>query len=96
MKNMKHKKTKEKNRYKQEFLFFLEKFLNFTKNELIDMTLIHALFILIFSGSSLDKVRSIFIIHDLKETETIKINDFRLYLKNMYYFMLKEIDFEEI
>ena len=88
-------KTKEKNRYKQEFLFFLEKFLNFTKNELIDMTLIHALFILIFSGSSLDKVRSIFIIHDLKETETIKINDFRLYLKNMYYFMLKEIDFEE-
>ena len=59
------------------------------------MTLIHALFILIFSGSSLDKVRSIFIIHDLKETETIKINDFRLYLKNMYYFMLKEIDFEE-
>ena len=88
-------KTKEKNRYKQEFLFFLEKFLNFTKNELIDMTLIHALFILIFSGSSLDKVRSIFIIHDLKETETIKINDFRFYLKNMYYFMLKEIDFEE-
>ena len=88
-------KTKEKNRYKQEFLFFLEKFLNFTKNELIDMTVIHALFILIFSGSSLDKVRSIFIIHDLKESENIKISDFRLYLKNMFYFMLKEIEFEE-
>ena len=59
------------------------------------MTVIHALFILIFSGSSLDKVRSIFIIHDLKESENIKISDFRLYLKNMFYFMLKEIEFEE-
>ena len=88
-------KTKEKNKYKQEFLLFLEKFLNFSKNELIDMTLLHSLFILIFSGSSLDKVRSIFIIHDLKESENIKSNDFCLYLKNMFYFMLKEIGFEE-
>ena len=88
-------KTKEKNRYNQEFLFFLEKFLNFSKNELIDMTLIHALFILIFSGSSLDKVRSIFIIYDLKESDNIKINDFRFYLNHMFYFMLIEIDFEE-
>ena len=88
-------KTKEKNKYKQEFLSFLEKFLNFSKNELIDMTLLHSLFILIFSGSSLDKVRSIFIIHDLKESENIKSNDFCLYLKNMFYFMLKEIGFEE-
>ena len=88
-------KKKEKNRFKQEFLFFLEKFINFPKNELIEMTLIHALFILIFSGSSLDKVRSIFIIHDLKETDNIKINDLRLYLNRMFFFMLKEIDFEE-
>ena len=87
--------TKEKNRFKQEFLLFLEKFINFSKNELIDMTLLHSLFILIFSGSILDKVRSIFIIHDLKESENIKINDFCLYLNHMFSFMLKEIGFEE-
>ena len=59
------------------------------------MTLLHSLFILIFSGSILDKVRSIFIIHDLKESENIKINDFCLYLNHMFFFMLKEIGFEE-
>ena len=86
---------KEKNRFKQEFLFFLEKFINFSKKELIDMTLLHSLFILIFSGSNLDKVRSIFIIHDLKESESIKISDFYLYINHMFYFLLKEIGFEE-
>ena len=86
---------KEKNRFKQEFLFFLEKFINFSKKELIDMTLLHSLFILIFSGSNLDKVRSIFIIHDLKESESIKISDFYLYINHMFYFLLKEIGFDE-
>ena len=73
----------------------MEKFINFSKTELIDMTLLHSLFILIFSGSTLDKVRSIFIIHDLNESENIKTSDFCSYLIHMYYFMLKEIDFDE-
>ena len=88
-------KTKEKTRYKQEFLAFIEKFINFSKTELIDITLLHSLFILIFSGSTLDKIRSIFIIHDLNETENIKSSDFCNYIIHMYYFMLKEIDFDE-
>ena len=88
-------RTKEINKHKQDFLTFLEKFINFSKTELIDMTLLHSLFILIFSGSTLDKVRSIFIIHDLNESENIKTSDFCSYLIHMYYFMLKEIDFDE-
>ena len=88
-------KAKEINKYKQDFLSFLEKFINLTKIELIDMTLLHSLFILIFSGSTLDKVRSIFIIYDLNETENIKTSDFCSYLIHMYHFMLKEIDFDE-
>ena len=88
-------KTKDKSKYKQEFITFFEKFINFSKTELIDITLIHALFILIFSGSTLDKVRSIFIIHDLDERESIKTNDFCSYLINMFYFMLKGINFED-
>ena len=56
------------------------------------MTLLHSLFILIFSGSNLDKVRSIFIIHDLKESESIKISDFYLYINHMFYFLLKEMN----
>ena len=94
MKNMEHKKRRTKTDLNKNF-DFLEKFINFSKNELIEMTLIHALFILIFSGFSLDKVRSIFIIHNLKETDNIKINDLRLYLNRMFFFMLKEIDFPE-
>ena len=88
-------RAKEINKYKQDFLTFLEKFINISKTELIDMTLLHSLFILIFSGSTLDKVRSIFTIHDLNETENIKTSDFCSYLIHMYYFMLKEIDFDE-
>ena len=88
-------KTKEKNKYKQEFLLFIEKFINFSKNELIDMSLLHSLFILIFSGSTLDKVRSIFIIHDLKENENINGSDFYLYLSHMFSFMVKEIGIDE-
>jgi hypothetical protein len=88
-------KTKEKTRYKQEFLAFIEKFINFSKTELIDITLLHSLFILIFSGSTLDKIRSIFIIHDLNETENIKSSDFCNYIIHMFYFMLKEIELGE-
>ena len=88
-------RAKEINRYKQEFLTFLDKFINFSKTELIDTTILHSLFILIFSGSTLDKVRSIFIIHDLNESENIKSSDFCSYLIHMYYFMLKGIDFDE-
>jgi hypothetical protein len=88
-------KSKEINKYKQEFLSFLEKFVNISKTELIDITLLHSLFILIFSGSTLDKIRSIFIVHDLNETENIKTNEFCSYLIHMFYFMMKEINFDE-
>ena len=84
---------KEKIKAKEEFINFIDKYINFTKNELIDITHLHALFILIFPGSTLDKVRSIFIIHDLNETENMKKTDFEIYLKRMFNFMLKKIDF---
>jgi len=88
-------KSKEKTRGKLEFLNFIEKFINFGKTELVDVTLLHSLFILIFSGSTMEKIRSIFIIHDINENELLKIYDFEIYLSHMFHFLLTEMGFED-
>ena len=88
-------KSKEKIRARMEFLNFIEKFINFGKAELVDVTLLHSLFILIFSGSTMEKVRSIFIIHDINENELLKSFDFGIYLSHMFHFILIEMGFED-
>ena len=88
-------KSKEKIRARLEFLNFIEKFINFGKTELVDVTLLHSLFILIFSGSTMEKVRSIFIIHDINENELLKSFDFGIYLAHMFHFLLTEMGFED-
>ena len=88
-------KSKEKIRAKLEFLNFIEKFINFGKTELVDITLLHSLLILIFSGSTMEKVRSIFIIHDINENELLKSFDFGIYLAHMFHFLLTEMGFED-
>ena len=88
-------KSKEKIRARLEFLNFIEKFINFGKTELVDVTLLHSLLILIFSGSTMEKVRSIFIIHDINENELLKSFDFGIYLAHMFHFLLTEMGFED-
>ena len=88
-------KSKEKNKAKVEFLNFLKKFINFGKNKLVDITLIHSLFILIFSGSTTEKVRSIFAVHDVNESGLLKNNEFITYLKNMFHFLLIEMELKD-
>ena len=88
-------KSKEKIKARIEFLNFVEKFINFGKTELVDITLLHSLFILIFSGSTMEKVRSIFIIHDINESELLKSFDFGIYLAHMFHFLLVEMEFED-
>ena len=84
-------KSKEKTKARLEFLSFIEKYINFGKTELVDVTLLHSLFILIFSGSTMEKVRSIFVIHDIDENELLKTFDFGKYLANMFHFLLSEM-----
>ena len=88
-------KSKEKIKGKFEFLNFIEKYINFGKTELVDVTLLHSLFILIFSGSTMEKIRSIFIIHDVNENELLKIYDFEIYLSHMFHFLLTEMGFDD-
>ena len=88
-------KSKEKIKARIEFLSFVEKFINFGKTELVDVTLLHSLFILIFSGSTMEKVRSIFIIHDINESDLLKSFDFGIYLAHMFHFLLTEMCFED-
>jgi len=89
------KKSKEKIKGKIEFLNFIEKYINFGKAELVDVTLLHSLFILIFSGSTMEKVRSIFVIHDINESELLRTFDFGIYLSHMFHFLLIEMGFED-
>ena len=88
-------KSKEKVKARIEFLNFIEKFINFGKAELVDVTLLHSLFILIFSGSTMEKVRIIFIIHDINENELLKSLDFGIYLSHMFHFLLTEMGLED-
>ena len=88
-------KSKEKVRARAEFLNFIAKYINFGKTELVDVTLLHSLFILIFSGSTMEKVRSIFIIHDINESELLKCFDLGIYLAHMFHFLLTEMGFED-
>ena len=88
-------KTKEKIKARNEFLNFIGKYINFGKTELVDVTLLHSLFILIFSGSTMEKIRSIFIIHDINESELLKCLDLGIYLAHMFHFMLSEMGFED-
>ncbi len=88
-------KSKEKVRAGAEFLNFIAKYINFGKTELVDVTLLHSLFILIFSGSTMEKVRSIFIIHDINESELLKCFDLGIYLAHMFHFLLTEMGFED-
>ena len=88
-------KSKDKVRARAEFLNFIAKYINFGKTELVDVTLLHSLFILIFSGSTMEKVRSIFIIHDINESELLKCFDLGIYLAHMFHFLLTEMGFED-
>jgi len=88
-------KSKEKTKARLEFLSFIEKYINFGKTELVDVTLLHSLFILIFSGSTMEKVRSIFVIHDINENELLKTFDFGKYLAHMFHFLLTEMGIDD-
>ena len=88
-------KSKEKVRARTEFLNFIGKYINFGKTELVDVTLLHSLFILIFSGSTMEKIRSIFIIHDINESDLLKCFDLGIYLAHMFHFLLTEMGFED-
>ena len=88
-------KSKEKTKARLEFLSFIEKYINFGKTELVDVTLLHSLFILIFSGSTMEKVRSIFVIHDINENELLKTFDFGIYLSHMFHFLLSEMGIDD-
>jgi len=88
-------KSKEKTKARLEFLSFIEKYINFGKTELVDVTLLHSLFILIFSGSTMEKVRSIFVIHDINENELLKTFDFGKYLAHMFHFLLSEMGIDD-
>ena len=88
-------KSKEKVRARAEFLNFIAKYINFGKTELVDVTLLHSLFILIFSGSTMEKIRSIFIIHDINESDLLKCFDLGIYLAHMFHFLLTEMGFED-
>ena len=43
----------------------------------------------------MEKVRSLFIIHDMNESDLLKSFDFGIYLSHMFHFLLLEMGFED-
>lgn len=82
---------KEKQKAKAECMEAIEKYFNFAQNELIDITNLHSFFLLIFAGSTIEKMQSIFIINDVNENESIDTDDLIDYFAHLFNYLLKEM-----
>ena len=85
-------KSKERIKVKNDFISFIEKYFDFSQNELIDITNLHSLFLLMFTGTTIEKIRSIFNIYEINENDLFDVDDFIDYLSNLFNFLLKEMN----
>ena len=82
---------KEMQKAKAECMEAIEKYFDFSQNELIDITTLHSFFLLIFAGSTIEKMQSIFIINDVNENESIDVDDLIDYFAHLFDYLLKEM-----
>lgn len=82
---------KTKKKAKNEFMEVTEKYFDFSQNELIDVTKLHAFFILVFSGSTIEKMESIFLVNDVNENECLDVSDLIDYFTDVFTFLTMEM-----
>lgn len=83
--------SKEKQKAKNDCMEVIERYFDFSQNELIDVTTLHSFFILIFAGSTIEKMESIFIINDVNENESIDTEDLIDYFSHLFDYLLREM-----
>ena len=89
------KSEKEKAKITQEFMKFISKYINLNNSEFIEVPLLHSLFMLLFKGSTTEKVKSIFMIYDTDENSLLKSKDLCNYLSNVFHFLLNEMEIKD-
>ena len=87
-------KTKERIKIKNSIFSFIEKYFDFSQNELVDITNLHPLFLLMFTGTTIEKIRSIFNIYEIDENGVFDSEDLIDYISNVFKFLLKEMNVE--
>ena len=87
-------KTKERFKIKNDIFSFIEKYFDFSQNELVDITSLHPLFLLMFTGTTIEKIRSIFNIYEINENGVFDADDLVDYISNLFKFLLKEMNVE--
>jgi hypothetical protein len=87
-------KTKERAKMKNDIICFIEKYFDFSQNELVDITNLHSLFLLMFTGTTIEKIRSIFNIYEIDENSVFETEDLVDYISNLFKFLLKEMNVE--
>ncbi len=85
-------KTKERIKIKNSIFSFIEKYFDFSQNELVDITNLHPLFLLMFTGTTIEKIRSIFNIYEIDENGVFDSEDLIDYISNLFKFLLKEMN----
>lgn len=84
----------QKKKMINEIMTPIEKNFDLYQNELIDIIHLHAFNMLIFSGKSIEKIQSIFLIHDIGENEAIEYEDLCQYMSFLFNFVLKKTKIE--
>ena len=84
--------VKIRDKYCKQFLNFVEEYFDYSKKDAYDITLLHSLFILVFNGTTREKVRSLFLIFETDESGVLDVECLTQYLENMFDFMLREMD----
>ena len=83
--------SKEKQKAKNDCMEVIERYFDFSQDELIDVRTLHSFFILIFAGSTIEKMESIFIINDINENESIDTEDLIDYFSHLFDYLLREM-----
>ena len=83
--------SKEKQKAKNDCMEVIERYFDFSQDELIDVRTLHSFFILIFAGSTIEKMESIFIINDVNENESIDTEDLIDYFSHLFDYLLREM-----
>ena len=87
-------KSKERIKVKNDIFSFIEKYFDFSQNELIDITNLHSLFLLMFTGTTIEKIRSIFNIYEIDENGLFDSDDLIDYISNLFNYLIKEMNIE--
>ena len=80
---------------KEKFLDLLEKHFNFSEVEFVETSKLHCLFLLVFSGSVKEKIRSLFLVFDENENVCLENESLVKYFRKLFEIMLNKFEIHD-